>query len=498
MELRDYLAVLRQYWRSVVAVIVLGVLAAATFSLLVTPTYTSKTSLFFSVSGANSASDLAQGTTYTGKQVESYVEVATSPLVLQPVIDQLQLDVTPADLAENVTVRVPTNTSVIDISVLDTDPELAGAIAAAVGTELVAAVSELSPDTAAGRESVEATIITPATAPTAPTTPNVPQNLVLGLLLGVFLGAGQAILRDTLDTRVRTATDIAHVTDAPLVGQIALVEASEEGSALVSDHPSSPQAEAFRRLRTNLQFLDAGGQGTSSFVFTSSLPDEGKTHTAVNTALTLADAGVRVLLMDADLRKPSVARMLGLESAAGLSTVLIGRAELAEVVQPAGRSSVDVLTSGPVPPNPAELLGSPAMFALLAQATEAYDVVILDAPPLLPVTDASILSRMTSGALLVVGSGDVRRPQLSGALDSLEAVEGRVLGIVLNKLRGRDVGYGGYYHRYQEAGVSATAESKRDVSPWEEASAQALGEVSLAQPRRADVTPSRQHVTGDA
>lgn len=462
MELRDYLAVLRQYWRSVAAVIVLGVLAAATFSLLVTPTYTSKTSLFFSVSGANSASDLAQGTTYTGKQVESYAEVATSPLVLQPVIDQLGLDMTSAALAANVTVTVPTNTSVIDVSVVDTDPEHAGAIAAAVGTELVGAVSALSPDTGAGLESVEATIITPATVPMAPTTPNVPQNLVLGLLLGVFLGAGQAILRDTLDTRVRTATDIAHVTDAPIIGQIALDEASEEGGALVSDHPSSPQAEAFRRLRTNLQFLDAGN-GTSSFVFTSSLADEGKTHTAVNTALTLADAGVRVLLIDADLRKPSVARLLGLESAAGLSTVLIGRAELAEVVQPAGRSSVDVLTSGPVPPNPAELLGSPAMFALLAHATATYDVVILDAPPLLPVTDAAILSRMTSGALLVVGSGEVRRPQLSGALDSLEAVEGRVLGIVLNKLQGRDVGYGGYYHRYHEVESTVPEAPRRAI-----------------------------------
>lgn len=494
MELRDYLAVLRQYWRSVAAVVILGVLGAATFSLLVTPTYTSNTALFFAVSGANSASDLAQGTTYTGKQVESYVQVATSPMVLQPVIDQVRLDDTPSELAERVTVSVPTNTSVIDIAVVDTDPEQAGAIAAAVGAGLVSAVSELSPDTAGGAKSVEATIITPATVPATRTSPKVAQNLVLGLLLGVFLGAGQAILRGTLDTRVRTATDVAHVTDAPVIGQIALDEGMGERPGLVSDHPASPRAEAFRRLRTNLQFLDAG-PGTSAFVFTSSLPDEGKTNTAVNSALVLADSGMRVLLIDADLRKPSVGRLLGLESAAGLSSVLIGRAGLADVVQPAGHSSVDVLTSGPIPPNPAELLGSPAMVTLLAEAREDYDVVILDAPPLLPVTDAAILSRMTSGALIVVASGEVRTPQLSGALESLAAVEARVLGVVLNKLRGRDIGYGGYYHRYHEVESPQPDVPRRGIAPQGEVFG-GSEEEPLVPARPTSIAGGRDHETG--
>ncbi|WP_194793305.1 CpsD/CapB family tyrosine-protein kinase [Raineyella fluvialis] len=230
------------------------------------------------------------------------------------------------------------------------------------------------------------------------------------------------------------------------MGRIGYDAASERGLTLISDAITSPRAEAFRRLRTNLQYLGRG-QGGNSFVITSSVPDEGKTSTAINTALVLADAGLRVLLIDADMRRPRVGQSLRLEDAAGLSTILIGRASLREVVQVAGMGTLQVLTSGPVPPNPAELLGSISMVRLLECATHEYDAVVIDAPPLLPVTDAAILSGMTTGALLVVGSGEVRAPQLAAALESLESVEGRLLGIVLNKLRGKDVGYSAYRNR---------------------------------------------------
>ncbi|QGF23398.1 YveK family protein [Raineyella fluvialis] len=191
MELRDYVAVLRKYWRSITSVTFLGVIAAVALNYLVTPTYTAKTAVFFSVSGATSASDLAQGTTFTSKQVESYVEVATSPLVLQPVISGLKLPESPETLARHIKVTVPTNTSVINITVDDTDPDAAGAIANATGNQLVTAVSSLSPDNGKGQKAVTATIITPASVPSVPTSPKTAQNLALGLLLGLFLGAGQ-------------------------------------------------------------------------------------------------------------------------------------------------------------------------------------------------------------------------------------------------------------------------------------------------------------------
>lgn len=447
MELRDYLAVLRKYWRSLTALVLLGVFAAAAVNLLSIPTYTARTALFFSVNGGGTAAELAQGTTFTGKQVESYVEVATSPLVLQPVITNLGLSETPETLAQRLTVSVPSNTAVINIAVTDPSPQAAAAVADAVSNQVVETVRALSPNSVNGQKAVVATVIRSAAKPTSQTTPKVAQNLALGLLLGLFLGVGQAILRDTLDTRIRTDADVAEVTDAPVIARIAFDKDSAAGSVLVLDDRTSPRAEAFRRLRTNLQYLDPGAGGRS-LVITSSIPDEGKTSTAIDTAQVLADAGLRVLLIDADLRKPSVAKALALEGAVGLSTVLIGRAQLQDVVQEAGGSSLQVLPAGEIPPNPAELLGSAAMARLVTTATQQYDAVVIDAPPLLPVTDAAILSRITAGALLVVGSGEVRAPELAAAVESLAAVEGKVLGVVLNKLPERAGGYAGYYRYY--------------------------------------------------
>lgn len=165
---------------------------------------------------------------------------------------------------------------------------------------------------------------------------------------------------------------------------------------------------------------------------TSSVPGEGKSTVAANLALTLAEAGSRVALVDADLRRPSVADYLGLEGAAGLTTVLIGQATLDDVVQPWG--ALAVLTSGQIPPNPSEMVGSRAMTWVLDELAERYDVVVIDTPPLLPVTDAAILARLTDGALVVAGANGLHRHQLTEALGSLERVGARVLGLVVNRV----------------------------------------------------------------
>jgi capsular exopolysaccharide synthesis family protein len=158
----------------------------------------------------------------------------------------------------------------------------------------------------------------------------------------------------------------------------------------------------------------------------------------------LADTGSRVLLVDADLRRPSVAAYLGLEGGAGLTTVLIGSARLADVVQPWRGTTLDVLASGEVPPNPTDLLGSVEMASLIADASRTYDAVVVDSPPLLPVTDAAVLSTLTSGTLLLAGSDRITRAQLRESLETVALVESRVLGVVLNKVASRDHSYYGY------------------------------------------------------
>ena len=362
MELREYLHILRKRWLTVVAVGAAVVAAAVGITLLATPQYQATTRLFFAVPTGSSVTDLAQGSTFTERQMSSYAEVATSPLVLEPVVDDLDLDVTTGELAEVVRATVPLNTVILEVTATDDDPAAAALIANAVGRQLSEVVGDLYPERENGGAAVLATTLTPASEPQAPTSPNVKANVGLGLFLGLLLGVGAALLRETLDTKIRSERDVAQVTERSLLGSVVFDPAAPEHPIVMQDDPHGQRAESIRRLRTNLQFVDVDS-GPRSILVTSSVPSEGKTTTVVNLAAALADAGSRVLLVDADLRRPSVAPVMGLEGSAGLTSVLIGQAGLQDVVQPWGNGKLDVLTSGPVPPNPSELLGSAAMAA---------------------------------------------------------------------------------------------------------------------------------------
>jgi capsular exopolysaccharide synthesis family protein len=194
-------------------------------------------------------------------------------------------------------------------------------------------------------------------------------------------------------------------------------------------------------------------------VISSSIPGEGKSTIAINLAVSLADSGSRVILVDADLRRPSIAEYVGIEGAVGLTTVLIGRAEVEDVVQPLGQTSLDLLPAGQIPPNPSELLGSMAMADLLEQLSGLYDMVLLDSPPLLPVTDAVVLSNLAGGAVVVVGADRIHRPQLLQSLESLETAGAHLFGIVMNKIARREAAAYAYGYGYEYP--SAIREVKR-------------------------------------
>ncbi|CAN7469458.1 polysaccharide biosynthesis tyrosine autokinase [Arthrobacter sp. LjRoot78] len=462
MDIREYARLVRRNWILIVSTALAGLLIGGATSVLTTPTYSSDTELFVAIQGSGSVQELQQGNTFGQARVQSYVKTVGSPLVLQPAIDALGLDISSAELASRVQASADLNTVLINISVVDDSPVQAAAIAQAVADSLVKAVDALEKPTQGGASPVSLSIIKPATAPSAPTTPNTRLNLLLGLLTGLALGVGTAFLRSTLDSRIRGEADVRHVTGAPLLGGISFDQDAARSPLLTQTAPQSARAESFRQLRTNLQFANVSGRARTILI-TSSLPGEGKSTTATNLAIALAQAGQSVCLVDADLRRPTINEYLGLDRNVGLTTALVSDIDVTELLQPWGDDNLFVLASGQIPPNPSELLGSTSMHHLIKRLEETFDTVIIDAPPLLPVTDAAVLSQHVGGVVLVVGSEKVKRQDLEKSVNALELVDAELLGVVLNRLptKGPD-SYAYTYYTRQDDSTAKTGKAKRN------------------------------------
>lgn len=446
MDLRDYLHILRRSWILIVATTLAGLLVGGAASILTKPTYTADTQLFVAISSSGTVQELQQGNTFSQARVQSYVATVDSPLVLQPAIDALGLTTSPEELASRVKASTDLNTVLIDISVSDTSPVQAAATAQAVANSLIKTIDALEKPKSGGASPVTLSIIKPAIAPGAPSAPNTRLNLIASIVIGLAVGLAAAILRSVLDVRIRGEIDLRRVTNAPLLGGISFDQDAVKKPLLTQAAAQSPRAESFRQLRTNLQFANVAGHAKTVLV-TSSLPGEGKSTTATNLAIAMAQSGQSVCLVDADLRRPMVGEYLGLDRNAGLTTALVGAMDVNDLIQPWGDESLYVLTSGQIPPNPSELLGSDAMAALLEQLKHAFDAVIIDAPPLLPVTDAAVLSQRVGGVVLVVGTQKVKVHDLEKSLKSLDLVDAKLLGVVLNRLpvKGPDAYSYSYY-----------------------------------------------------
>ncbi len=461
VELQDYLRILRKHWFAILALTVLGTGAGVAYSMLATPVYTASAKVFVSTSGSSSVADLAQGNSFTQQRVKTYADLVTTSAVLQPTIDALELPMSVSELRGSLSASTPLNTTVIDVTVTNADPVFAAVLAGATSEQLIETVEEIETTDPLEGSPVRLSVVQEPEVPTVPTSPNSKLNAALGLMLGLALGVGYALLRSALDTKIRGERDIERITDAPVLGGIVFDPKAKQRPLIVHQDATSPRAESFRTLRTNLQFLDAG-RTERSFVITSSIQSEGKSTTAANLAITLADAGARVLLVGADLRRPKAGKYLGIESAVGLTDVLIGRVDLETAVQRWGRSELFVLPAGAIPPNPSELLGSSLMESLIARLDSEFDIVLYDAPPLLPVTDAAVLARLVGGTVLIVAAGRAHGPQVESAIQALETVGAPLSGVVLTMLpsKGPDAyGYGryGYSYQYSEDGAKAKA-----------------------------------------
>lgn len=463
MTLHDYLTILRRSWPVILIATIVGTLIALGLSLAMTPVYQATSQLFVSVKSAGAAGDAYTGGLFVQQRVKSYVDVVDSPAVLEPVIEELGLDSTYIGLASQVSATTPPNTVLLNVSATDTSPAQAAKIANAVAASYANEIARLegAKTTMDGlprlggngnQTPVQATVIKPAEVPTAAISPRTKLNVLLGALLGLLVGVGIAVLRFTLDTSVKSSEELEQSADSTTLGVVTF-DPDAKTNPLVTLR-GTPRAEAFRSIRTNLQYVDVDNP-PRTVVITSSLPEEGKSTTACNLAIAVAQAGSKVLLLEADLRRPKVAEYLGVDGSRGLTDVLIAQATLDNTIIHWQRGLLDFLPAGAIPPNPSELLASHQMADLLAELAKRYDLVILDAPPLLPVTDAAILSTAADGAILVARHGTIKREQVADSADALRQVNARIFGTVLNFVpmrKRRKYGYGyeyGYGYGYE-------------------------------------------------
>lgn len=461
MELQDFLRVARKRWLTIAitTLVVLGL--AAVVTALQPKQYTSSTQFFVSVSGQDNAA-LQQGSSFTQERVKSYAQLLTTPRALDPVVEELDDGTTADDLADKVTVTTPPETVLVEVEVEDRDPDHAQEIATVIGETFPEVVSEIErPEGSSGTSPIKVSLVEPASTEDTPSSPVPVRNLGLGLVLGLLLGVGLAVLRHLFDTTVRTDADVEEITEEPVIGAVHYDPRAGKEPLIVESDPSSPRSEAFRAVRTNLMFVDAANH-PRTILLTSSIPGEGKSTTIANLALTLAQSGSSVCLIEADLRRPRLLEYLGLEGSAGLTDVLIERAQLDDVLQPYGADRLEVVGAGAIPPNPSELLASDAMSRVLTQLSARFDYVLIDTPPVLPVTDAVVLSTKVDGVIVLVGTTIVRKEQLEATIESLNAVDNTLLGLVLNRVGHKSSGgYGAGYYGYYDPETHPTSRSAR-------------------------------------
>jgi capsular exopolysaccharide synthesis family protein len=430
---RAPLSVLRR-WPTIVLLALLGVGAAALALSLVTAQYAADAEVLVSPPQDRSTSAPDE------RLVASFAQVLGGRTTAADVVDDLALDRSTRSVDDALSARVVDGTTVLRVTARGTDADESARLAQAAATSFVAWLDD-------ERTDLTASVVADAVAPVAPATPSRPRWLAVGGLLGLLAGLAVAALRQRADHSIRTPDDLELVTGAPVLGAIAHDRDADDTPLITSLGTHHPRFEAVRILRTNLQFVDID-RGHQVITVTSAVPGEGKSTTACNLAIALAQTGIRVALVEGDLRRPRVAEYLGLERSVGLTTVLVGRVTLEAGLQQAPTPGLDVLTSGTLPPNPSEILQTGAMSAVVADLREAYDVVLIDAPPLLPVTDAALLASISDGALLVVRHGDTGRDAVTGAVGRLQSVGARLLGTVLTMAPVKELTRYGYGYGY--------------------------------------------------
>lgn len=444
MELADYLRILRNHWIAVTAFVLLAALAAFGWSSAQPRVYAASSSGFVTSGSGGDAGLDNLNDVLSKSRAASYVVLAKDRETASLVIDDLDLETTPEALVGNIDAAQTPDTVIISITARASTPQEAQQLADAWVGALAERVKNVE-SAQEGNQGMRIEVSESAQLPTSPVSPQVERNVLLGAVLGGLLGLGYAVVRSLLDRRIRSSESVESHTGVAVVGSIPDVGKVDGIFVTTGSGQSALAAEGVRRLRTNLSYMDVDNP-PRAIVITSPKQGDGKSTVAANLAAAIALSGQEVTLVDADLRRPTIAGLLGMDDSVGLTDVLTGRVALTDATQRHPNiGSLAVLTSGSRPPNPSEILGSQAMRSLIKDLS-ADCVVIIDAPPLLPVTDAAIVAHSADGAFVVISAGRTLDTELDTALSHLRTVNARALGVILNRVSKKNVGAGNYGH----------------------------------------------------
>jgi capsular exopolysaccharide synthesis family protein len=536
MELRNYFNVILKWWWLIVAAVVVAGMAALAGSLATPRTYLSRTTLMVGQALQNpNPSQSEFGTAQTLAQ--SYTDLVKREPVLRGALDALNLPWNWVVLQNMVSSRVVPGTLLVEIGVLDTDPQRAKVLADEVANQLILQspagmdrqreeerlfiqqqIAGLQDKIRKGEEEIRQlddtiasatsarqiqdarsrqqqlqeqisiwqsnyaqlsvnlqssstnflSVVEPAQIPTGPSGSGTTTNMLLAAVIGLVLATGAAFLLEYLDDAIKSPDEIRRLLNVPTLGSIAQIEDNDHPDKLVTVHqPRSPVAEAYRMLRTNLQFSSVD-KPLRTLLITSAVPGEGKSVTAANTAVIMAQSGKQVLLVDADLRRPSVHALFQVDDKVGLTTALLeDEADLSSLLQTTDVPRLRVMATGPLPPDPSELLNSQHMTSLIESLLQEVDIVVFDTPPAVAVTDASVLAAKVDGVLLVIDCGHTRRGEARHSKEVLDAVGARVLGAVFNRAPLPHRSYT-YYYTEEEVKRQRQQAGRRRRLAWQQ------------------------------
>lgn len=464
MTISDVLKAVKKHWivEIVLFCVVMGAVAGVTFTT--TPVYSTSSKILAQYNYVSSSGEVTgsvqQSSGNTSSPTQLYSDLAQSDDVLQAVIDNLGLHTTVSALRSSVSVAVESSSSVVYIYANDSDPKLAVDKVNELAKQLRNQAESMA-DTGVG---VTFTVIQAAVEPTVASSPNVKSNLAIGFVAAVIIAMLGALICEMLSTDVNDVETVQSIVRDPVLASVPKTNDATKGVPEVIAKPRGRASEEIRRLIANISFVTPKDLNLRNVIIvTSSNPREGKTTMSVNMAAALAEKGKSVLLIDADVRHPSVAGMLGLNSGIGLSSLLEGNVSASEAIQPYWKQYLHVLPAEEQKALSCVILGSETMNQLLRQAAERYDYVIVDTAPMTVSNDAAVFAKQGGVLVLVVGQGVAKKSSLREVVREFRVSRAAVRGVILNMVPVSKGNRSSYYY-YEDHEGDASSKEKGDKS----------------------------------